>query len=97
MSEIKIRPLHDQIVVRAIDVEPVSAGGIVLASAEEKSYEGIVLAVGPGVTLPDGNTQPVSVEVGNSILFGQHTGHEVEVDGEDYLLMSEDEIIAILV
>ena len=97
MSDIGIRPLHDRLVVRQFEAESVTESGIVLTGDAEKPHEGEVLAVGRGKSLPDGTIQPVEVQVGDKVLFGQYVGQEVTYNGEDYLLLSEEEIIAILV
>lgn len=99
MSECKIRPLHDNIVVRQKEAEdPVTAGGIVLpGTIDEKPFEAVVLAVGPGTVRPNGTFMPVTVKVGDRVLFGQYVGHEITLDKEDYLMLNEDEVIAILV
>jgi len=98
MSEIGIRPLHDRVVVRQLEAETTSAGGIVIPGAvAEKPHEGIVLAIGSGKTLPNGDIQPMGVTVGDKVLFGQYVGQEINVDNEDLLILNEEEIIGILV
>ncbi len=91
-----IKPLHDRVVVRRMEEEEVSAGGIVLPdSAKEKPAEGEVIAVGPGKAADNGSTITMSVKVGDKVLFGKYAGQEVTVDGEELLVMREDDIIAI--
>jgi len=98
MSELSIRPLHDRVVIRQVEAEAVSAGGIVIpGSAAEKPAEGLVLATGKGKTLPSGEVVPLDVQVGDKIMFGKYVGTEVTVDGEDLLVLNEEEIIAVLV
>ena len=97
MSEIILQPLNDNIIVRRIEAITESAGGIVLPSAsEEKSAEAIVLAVGKGKTLANGEVDTLDVKVNDRVIFGQKAGTEINVEGEELLALSEDEIIAIL-
>jgi len=98
MSEIKIRPLHDRVVLRQLEAETTSAGGIVIpGAAAEKPAEGIVLAIGKGKTLNSGEIVPMDVQIGDKVMFGKYVGQEITVDGEDLLVLNEEEIIAILV
>ena len=98
MSKVKIKPLNDRIVVRPIEVEAVSDGGIHLPGATaEKPHEGIVVAVGKGLILPTGELVPLDVAEGDKVLFGEKAGTTATVDGEEYLILTGDEIIAILV
>ncbi|AHF00530.1 molecular chaperone GroES [Thiomicrospira aerophila AL3] len=91
-----IKPLHDRVVIRRLEEEKVSAGGIVLPdSAKEKPAEGEVVAVGPGKAADNGNLVAMNVKVGDKVLFGKYAGQEVKVDGEELLVMREDDIIAI--
>ena len=93
----KIRPLHDRVVVRRTEKEETTAGGIVLPdSASEKPSQGEVLAVGPGKTLDNGDVRPVDVKVGDKVVFGQYGGSTVKVDGEELLILSETEIFGVL-
>jgi chaperonin GroES len=93
----KIRPLHDRVVVRRKEEETTSAGGIVLpGSAAEKPSQGEVLAVGTGKTLDNGDTQAMAVNVGDSVVFGQYSGNGVKIDGEELLIMSESEIYGVI-
>lgn len=92
-----IRPLHDRVVVRRVEEETMSAGGIVLPdSASEKPSQGEILAVGTGKVLDDGSTRTLDVKVGDKILFGQYGGSTVKVDGEELLILREDEIFGVL-
>ena len=91
-----LRPLHDRVIVKRQEKEPTTAGGIVLASsAAEKPSEGVVIAVGPGKVV-DGSLRPLDVKAGDRVLFGKYTGSEVKVDGEDYVIMREEEIFAVI-
>lgn len=92
-----LRPLSDRVVVRRMEEEKTTAGGIVLPdSAKEKPAKGEILAVGEGKRADNGNLVPMSVKVGDNVLFGKYAGQEVKVDGKDVLVMREDDIIAIL-
>ena len=92
-----IRPLHDRVIVRRMDEEKTSPGGIVIPdSAAEKPVRGEVLAIGKGKLLENGDVRPLDVKVGDKILFGKYSGTEVNVDGEDLLVMREDDITAII-
>ncbi len=92
-----IRPLHDRVLVRRMEEETTSAGGIVLpGSATEKPTQGEVLAVGNGKILENGSVRPMDVKVGDKILFGQYGGTAVKVDGEELLMMREEDIQAVI-
>ena len=92
-----IRPLHDRVIVRRMEEEKTSPGGIVIPdSATEKPIKGEVLAVGKGKILESGDVRPLDVKVGYMILFGKYSGTEVNVDGEELLVMREDDITAII-
>lgn len=92
-----IRPLQDRVVVRRVEEETKSAGGIVLpGSATEKPSQGEVLAVGPGKKNDDGSNQPVDLKVGDKVLFGQYSGSTVKVDGEELLIMNESEVFGVI-
>jgi chaperonin GroES len=94
----KIRPLHDRVIVKRVEEETTSAGGIVLpGSAAEKPSQGEVLAVGTGKQLDNGEVRPLQVKVGDKVLFGKYSGNEVKVDGEELIVMREDDIMGILV
>jgi chaperonin GroES len=92
-----IRPLHDRVLVRRVEEETVSAGGIVLpGSATEKPTEGEVLAVGKGKILENGDVRPMDVKVGDKVMFGQYSGSAVKVDGEELLMMREEDIMGVI-
>ena len=93
----KIRPLHDRVIVKRLEEERTSPGGIVIPdSAAEKPVQGKIVAVGKGKILEDGNVRPLDVKVGDKILFGKYSGTEVKVDGEDLLVMREEDVMAII-
>lgn len=93
----KIRPLHDRVVIRREEEETKSAGGIVLpGSAAEKPSRGEVLAVGKGKINENGDVRPLDVKIGDKVIFGQYAGNKVKVDGEELLMMSESEILAVI-
>ncbi|MBI4695767.1 MAG: co-chaperone GroES [Gammaproteobacteria bacterium] len=92
-----IRPLHDRVIVKRLEDAKTSPGGIVIPdSAAEKPIKGEVVAVGNGKVLDNGQVRALDVKVGDKILFGKYSGNEVKVDGVDYLVMREDDIVAIL-
>ncbi len=92
-----IRPLHDRVVVRRMEEDATSAGGIVLPdTASEKPSQGNVLAVGPGKVLDDGSVRAVDLKVGDRVVFGQYGGSTVKVDGEELLILSENDIFGVL-
>jgi chaperonin GroES len=92
-----IRPLHDRVIVKRVEEETTSAGGIVLpGSAAEKPSRGKVLAVGNGKPLDNGQVRALEVKVGDNVLFGKYAGNEVKVDGEDVIVMREEDIMGIL-
>ena len=93
----KFRPLHDRVVVRRLDAEEKTTGGIIIPdTAKEKPMEGEVIAVGPGARGEDGKVQPLDVKAGDRILFGKWSGTEVKLDGEDLIIMKESDIMGIL-
>jgi len=93
----KIRPLHDRVVVRRLEEETTTAGGIVLPdSAAEKPSQGEVLAVGPGKTLDNGTVQAPHVQVGDRVIFGQYGGNTAKIEGEELLILSESEIYGVI-
>jgi chaperonin GroES len=94
----KIRPLHDRVVVKRLegDEEKTSGGLFIPDSAKEKPQKGEVVAVGAGKKNEDGKVMPLDVKVGDNILFGKYSGNEIKVDGEECLIMREDEILAVL-
>jgi len=92
-----IRPLHDRVIVKRVEEETTSAGGIVLpGSATEKPSEGVVLAVGNGKQLDNGTVRALEVKAGDKVLFGKYSGSEVKVDGEEVIVMREEDIMGIL-
>ena len=92
-----IRPLHDRVIIRRMEEEKTSPGGIVIPdSATEKPVKGEVVAVGNSKILESGEVRPLDVKVGDTILFGKYSGTEVSVDGEELLVMREDDITAII-
>ncbi len=93
----KFRPLHDRVLVKRVDVETKTAGGIIIPdSAKEKPMQGKILAVGSGTRNEDGSITPLDVKVGDSVLFGKWSGTEVKLDDEDVLIMKESDILGIL-
>jgi chaperonin GroES len=97
MTDIKFRPLHDRVVVRRIEAEAKTKGGIIIPdTAKEKPQEGEVIAVGTGVRDDKGNLVMLDVKAGDRILFGKWSGTEVKVNGEDLLIMKESDIMGIL-
>jgi len=92
-----IRPLHDRVIVKRVEEETTTAGGIVLpGSAAEKPSQGVVLAVGNGKLLDNGTVRALEVKVGDKVLFGKYAGNEVKVDGEEIIVMREEDILGIL-
>ena len=93
----KVRPLHDRIIVTRIEEGEQKVGGIIIPdTAKEKPQQGKVLAVGAGKQKDDGKRIALDVKEGDTILFGKYSGQEVRVDGEDYLIMREDEVLAVI-
>lgn len=93
----KMRPLHDRVIVRRLEEETKSAGGIVIPdTAKEKPMRGSVVAVGQGRILDNGDVRALDVKTGDTVLFGKYSGTEVKVDGETLLVMREEDIMAIL-
>ena len=93
----KIRPLHDRVVVKRMEEERTSAGGIVIPdSAAEKPQKGEIVAVGNGKITDTGEVRALDVKVGDQVLFGKYSGTEIKVDGEDVLIMKEEDILGIL-
>lgn len=93
----KIRPLHDRVIVQRIKEEEITKGGIIIPdTAKEKPSEGKVIAVGKGKLLENGTLKPLDVKKGDKVLFGKYAGTEVKIEGEDHLIMREDDIIAIV-
>ncbi len=93
----KLRPLHDRVIVKRMEEERMSAGGIVIPdSATEKPIRGEVLAVGNGKILENGDKRELDIKVGDKILFGKYSGTEVKVEGEELLVMREEDIMAVI-
>ncbi len=93
----KVRPLHDRILVKRIEEGEQKVGGIIIPdTAKEKPQQGKVVAVGAGKVKEDGSRVPLDVKDGDTVLFGKYSGQEIKLDGEEYLIMREDEILAIL-
>ena len=91
------RPLHDRVLVRRIEAEEKTAGGIIIPdSAQEKPSEGLIVAVGSGAKADDGTVTPLDVKEGDRVLFGKWGGTEVKIDGEDLLIMKESDIMGII-
>ena len=93
----KIRPLHDRVIVKRLEEERTSPGGIVIPdTAAEKPVQGKIVAVGKGKILEDGQVRPLDVKVGDKILFGKYSGTEVKVEGEELLVMREEDLMGVI-
>jgi len=93
----KFRPLHDRVVVQRLESDQKTKGGIIIPdTAKEKPQEGKIIAVGPGARDENGKVQPLDVKAGDRILFGKWSGTEVKIDGEDYLIMKESDIMGVV-
>ena len=93
----KVRPLHDRVIVKRVEEEEKTKGGIIIPdTAKEKPVEGKVIAVGDGKLSDEGKKIPLEVKAGDKILFGKYAGTEIQIDGEEHLIMREDDIIAIV-
>jgi chaperonin GroES len=93
----KIKPLGDRILVKRVEEEETTKGGLIIPdAAKEKPQEGVVIAVGKGKTADDGKVIPMELKEGDKILFGKYSGSEVKLDGEEHLIMREDDILGIL-
>ena len=93
----KVRPLHDRLVVRRIEEKESVKGGIIIPdTAKEKPQEGEVIAVGNGKVLDSGTKVPMDVKAGDKVLFGKYSGTDIKIDGEEYLILREDEVLAVL-
>jgi chaperonin GroES len=96
-KSLSLRPLSDRVVVRQLEPEAISKGGIVIPdSASEKPNQGKVLAVGPGIRLKNGKVSPVAVQVGDIVLFGKYASNEIEINGEEALILKESDLLAII-
>lgn len=97
MAKVKFKPLHDRVLVRRIEEVEKTKGGIIIPdTAKEKPAEGKVVAVGNGKTGDDGNKIPLEIKEGDRVLFGKYSGTEVKVEGEEYLIMREDDVLGII-
>ena len=96
-DKLKIRPLHDRVILQRLDAETKSPGGIVIPdSAAEKPVRGQVIAAGNGKILENGSVRPIAVKAGDKVLFGKYSGTEVKVDGEELLVMREEDIMGVI-
>ncbi len=96
-TKIKLHPLHDRILVKRIEEEEARRGGIIIPdTAKEKPQEGKIVAVGKGKVTEDGTKTPLDVKAGDRILFGKYSGSEVKLDGEEYLIMKEEDVLGVL-
>jgi chaperonin GroES len=92
-----IRPLQDRVLIKRIDEQEQVRGGIIIPdTAKEKPQEAEVVAVGPGKTNDDGKRVPVDIKVGDKVLVGKYSGSDIKIDGEDYVIVREDEILAVV-
>ena len=97
MAKSTFRPLHDRVVVRRVESEEKTKGGIIIPdTAKEKPQQGKVVAAGKGKAKDDGKVLPLDVKAGDTILFGKYSGQDIKIDGEEYLIMREDEVLAVL-
>jgi chaperonin GroES len=93
----KIRPLHDRVIVKRNDAETKTASGIIIPdTAKEKPQEGEIVAAGSGIRRDDGSLLPLDVKKGDKILFGKYAGTEIKIDGEELLMMKEDDILGVI-
>ncbi|OPY68109.1 MAG: 10 kDa chaperonin [Syntrophorhabdaceae bacterium PtaU1.Bin034] len=93
----KVKPLADRLVIKRIEEEEKTKGGIIIPdAAKEKPQEGRVIAVGDGKVLDNGQKSPLTVKVGDKILFGKYSGTEIKIDGEEHLILREDDVLAII-
>ena len=93
----KLRPLHDRVIIKRLEEEEKTVGGIIIPdTAKEKPQQARVIAVGKGRTLENGQVMPLTVKAGDRVLFGKYAGTEIKIDGDEHLIMREDDILAIL-
>ena len=93
----KVRPLHDRLIIRRIEEKETVKGGIIIPdTAKEKPQEGEVIAVGNGKILENGTKVPLDIKAGDKILFGKYSGTDIKIDGEELLILREDEVLAVL-
>jgi chaperonin GroES len=96
-TQMKVRPLHDRLIIRRIEEKETVKGGIIIPdTAKEKPQEGEVIAVGNGKLLDNGTKVPLDVKAGDKILFGKYSGTDIKIDGEEYLILREDEVLAVV-
>lgn len=96
-AQVTFKPLHDRILVKRVEREETSKGGIILPeSAKEKPMEAVVIAIGGGRRAPDGSVRPLDVAVGDRCLFGKYSGDEIKLAGQEYLILREDDVLAVL-
>jgi chaperonin GroES len=96
-EDMKFRPLHDRVLVERLESEEVTSGGIILPeTAKEKPQQGKIIAVGSGKRTDDGKIHPLEVKEGDTVLFGKYSGSEVKVEGVEYLIMREDDILGLV-
>ena len=92
-----IRPLHDRLIVKRLEEEEKTKGGIIIPdNAKEKPQQGEVIAVGSGKVLEDGKRQPLEIKKGDKVLFGKYSGTEIKIDGSEYLMMREEDILGVI-
>jgi len=92
-----VRPLHDRVIVRRLDEDTMSAGGIIIPdSAKEKPLEGEVISAGNGKILENGDVRPLDVKAGDKVIFSKYAGTEIKLDGEDFLIMTENDILGVI-
>jgi chaperonin GroES len=97
MPDMKIRPLQDRILLKRVDEEETTAGGIIIPdTAKEKPQEGLIVATGPGKIREDGGITPLDVSKGDRVLFGKYSGTDVTLDGDDYVILREEDVLAVL-
>ncbi|WP_459891535.1 co-chaperone GroES [Desulfothermus okinawensis] len=97
MEAMKLKPLHDRVLVKRLEEEEKTKGGIIIPdTAKEKPIKGEIIAVGPGRLTDDGKRIEMSVKVGDKVMFSKYAGTEVKIEGEEYLIMREDDIVAII-
>jgi chaperonin GroES len=97
LTKVKIQPLGDRVLVKPVEQKETKRGGIIIPdTAKEKPQEGLVVATGKGKTTDDGKTLAMDVKAGDKILYGKYSGNEIKLDGEDYLIMHQDDILGIL-
>ena len=97
MAKPKVKPLGDKILVKRLEAEDVTKGGIVLPdTAKEKPKEGLILALGDGKLLDDGKRAPFQVKVNDRVLFSSYAGTEIKIEGEEFLIMGEDDVLAVI-